>query len=72
MKFTVKKSEWLRDEGGSFSYLLRRSDNKKCCLGFLALECGAKDDDIRSRDNPANVVNKVQFSELEVEVEFID
>lgn len=40
MEFTVSRKTWLRGEGSSNSYLLRPSDGKMCCLGFLALSCG--------------------------------
>jgi len=36
----VKGSEWLRGEGGGDSYLHRRDDHKKCCLGIAACAAG--------------------------------
>lgn len=46
-KFTVKRSEWLRGEGEDDSYLLRSSDNKKCCFGFLAIQRGIPEEAIK-------------------------
>ena len=37
-KFTVKRSEWLRGEGSEASFLIRPRDDKKCCVGFFALQ----------------------------------
>ena len=38
MDLVIKRSEWLRGEKYN-SFLIRPSDNKKCCLGFLGLAC---------------------------------
>lgn len=54
IEFTVKRSEWLRGEGNEKSKLLLPSDGKKCCLGFLALALGAKEEDISNMDAPVN------------------
>jgi hypothetical protein len=40
MKFTIDRKTWLRGEGGDASALLRESDNKMCCLGGIARQCG--------------------------------
>lgn len=45
-KFTVERSRWLRGEGPMMSYLLRRGDQKMCCVGFYALACGVGEVDI--------------------------
>ena len=55
MKLEIDRSKWLRGEGGVNSKLLRYSDGKMCCLGFLALECGFEDDEIRNRSNPSEL-----------------
>lgn len=39
-KFTVDRRTWLRGEGGVSSKLMRSSDGKMCCLGFLGEACG--------------------------------
>lgn len=54
IKFTVKRSEWLRGEGQYASKLLRGSDCKKCCLGFLALSLGANEEDIKGLAAPVS------------------
>ena len=43
---------WLRGEGSDKSTLLRSSDGKMCCLGFLALQLGAEESYIKGRDCP--------------------
>lgn len=40
MKVRINRQEWLRGEGGDYSRLHRSSDDKKCCIGFLALAKG--------------------------------
>jgi hypothetical protein len=40
MKFTVKRSEWLRGEGHDTSRLRRAGDGKKCCWGFACEQMG--------------------------------
>ena len=40
MKVKINRDTWLRGDDGSESFLLRRSDEKMCCLGFAAIECG--------------------------------
>lgn len=40
MKLVIDRSKWLRGEGWEQSALLRRSDEKMCCLGFLGEACG--------------------------------
>lgn len=45
-KFIIDRSTWLRgslaypDKRYNRSYLLRASDNRKCCLGFVCLQSG--------------------------------
>lgn len=52
MKFTVKRSDWFRGQGGFRSKLLNPINNKMCCLGFYALAKGAKREDIMDRAAP--------------------
>ena len=49
LEVTVKRSQWLRGEGGMASFLLRGSDGKMCCMGFAALAAGATPSDIVGR-----------------------
>lgn len=41
LKVTVNKKRWLRGDNEN-SMLLRKKDNKMCCIGFLARELGCK------------------------------
>jgi hypothetical protein len=59
MKFTVNRSKWLRGEPGN-SFLLRRADGKMCCLGFLALACGATETDLCNIRSPGET-NSVKW-----------
>lgn len=56
MKLVIDRNRWLRGEASesypSESYLLRSSDGKMCCLGFLALACGARPEDITNVRTP--------------------
>lgn len=51
-KLTIKRSEWLRGEGGCNSALRRRSDGKMCCLGFLGLSLGGTPEQLTERGIP--------------------
>jgi len=42
MKFTVDRSKWYRGKGESQSALLR-SDDQRCCIGFVGQQCGVPD-----------------------------
>ena len=53
-KFVIKRSMWLRGEVYS-SYLLRASDSKMCCLGFLALASSDSEKYIRGIALPRSV-----------------
>ena len=53
-EFTIDRSKWLRGQGSEKSRLLRPSDGKMCCLGFYALACGLKPEEIEERDTPKN------------------
>ena len=60
MKFIVKESEWYRGKHGS---KLLREDGKKCCIGFVAQQCGIADHAILNRSaihmNPGDVLTGV-------------
>lgn len=44
-KVTVDRSKWLRGEGPMDSFLLRATDGKMCCLGFVLQQAYGKTDD---------------------------
>jgi len=56
MEVTIERSKWLRGEADD-SYLLRPSDNKMCCLGFVALAFGYTASDIELLYTPADLAN---------------
>jgi hypothetical protein len=43
-KLTIDRRTWLRGEGKETSYLLRRADQKQCCVGFYLEACGVPRD----------------------------
>ena len=52
-RFTVKRSEWLRglgvdEDGGANGACLLDYSGKRCCVGFLAKECGIDDEYARN------------------------
>lgn len=55
MNFIVKRSKWLRGEGSLVSSLLRPSDGKQCCLGFLAIASGCSIEDITKKGHPRSL-----------------
>jgi len=55
MKFTVERSKWLRGIGSEHSFLLRSTDGKMCCLGFLGLACGLDPERITNIDSPNGI-----------------
>ncbi len=63
-KFEIDRGTWLR--GGMPSVLMDK-EGHKCCLGFYALECGAKEEDIRGYSVPSSVFhyrNHIEIPEL--------
>ena len=52
MDLVIKRSQWLRGEGGDDSYLLRQEDGKMCCLGFLGLALGITSAELLGEQNP--------------------
>ncbi len=42
IKVQINRKRWLRGEGSNVSRLLRESDGKSCCLGFVERKRGAK------------------------------
>jgi hypothetical protein len=44
-KFIVDRATWYRGHGADKSYLLR-DDGHRCCIGFVAKQCGVADDDM--------------------------
>lgn len=57
MKLEIDRSQWLRGEGAARSYLLRRADQKMCCLGFYLRSCGLGADLIEGECYPSDLGN---------------
>jgi|SRR5688572_23917735 len=57
MKVTIDRQKWLRGTGSAVSYLYRPDDQKMCCLGFFALQCGYSIESIEKKSTPMDVVN---------------
>lgn len=56
---TIQRSRWYRGEGGTYSALLRSEDHKMCALGWLALDCGFKEEDILNVTHPHHLEDGV-------------
>jgi hypothetical protein len=54
IKTVIKRSEWLRGEGPTLSFLYR-GDGKRCCLGFRMNVAGFTDNDLLSQGSPADL-----------------
>ena len=52
LEVVIDRAKWHRGKGGPGSKLIT-FDGKMCCLGFDALACGLKHDDINLRCDPA-------------------
>lgn len=39
-KLVIDREKWLRGQGAELSKLLRREDEKMCCVGFYLESCG--------------------------------
>lgn len=60
MKLTIERDKWLRGEGSDESCLLRTTDQKMCCLGFLACKLGYSEQDIANLESPVQVISETQ------------
>lgn len=60
IKFTVWRDEWLRGQGTETSSLLD-ADGKRCCLGHLARDLGAKDSDLVEVRSPRGALGDVDW-----------
>lgn len=60
-KLIIDRSKWLRGDEKGTSYLLRSSDNKMCCLGFLCIALGAKEEDIRQVEMPDQMDRSIKI-----------
>lgn len=51
-ELTIKRSEWLRGEGVIDSALLRKSDQKRCCVGIYGRALGVSDTTLEGKGWP--------------------
>jgi hypothetical protein len=61
----IERAKWLRGEGGSVSQLLRASDGKMCCLGFLGAQCGYAPDQLRGHAEPGELFGRWETADYE-------
>lgn len=55
MKIVITRSKWLRGSGSYASFLVRYSDGKMCCLGFLGVACGISAADMEGKAAPNHI-----------------
>ena len=60
--FVVDRKTWLRGEGHEQSVLLRGSDQKQCCVGFLMEQCGIPRELLLERGQPYGLSNTLEFN----------
>lgn len=46
-EFVIRRSIWLRGDGGAASYLMR-GDGKMCCIGIYLAACGVPTSELKS------------------------
>jgi len=52
MKLVIDRSRWIRGLDPRASYLIRREDQKMCCLGFYGLACGVPSEELLGKFSP--------------------
>ena len=66
LKVVVTRSNWLRGEGPRASCLLRPSDGRMCCLGFVAIARGLTHEELSRVDESSGMMNKTVSTPAEV------
>ena len=61
MDMVIERSKWLRGDENTPSMLLSPKSGRMCCLGFYALVCGYKREDIKGRTTPSDLGNPSMF-----------
>jgi len=64
MKLVIDRKTWLRGEGVDNSYLLRGKDGRRCCLGFLASQCGILDEYLMRVEAPNQICDHEAYKKL--------
>jgi len=57
MKLVIDRAKWLRGEGSGPSRLLRKSDHKRCCIGFLCSALGVPDAQMENVGGSQNIAS---------------
>lgn len=57
-RLVIDRSRWLRGEGAGCSALLRRGDEKRCCLGFYGQVIGVPDPLLLGRTSPQDTATR--------------
>lgn len=55
--FTIDRATWLHGEGSEPSFLLRRRDGKRCCVGFYLKSLGVPDAKVLGKRMLSDVVD---------------
>lgn len=57
MNLIIDRAKWLRGEGSGESFLIRNTDGKMCCLGFLGLACEIPQEKLMGAKSPVSYYN---------------
>lgn len=57
-QFTIDRRVWLRGEGPVSSYLLRKEDQKMCCVGMYLQACGVSRRMLENRHAASQIPKK--------------
>ena len=60
MKFIVDRQTWFRGEGGLKSRLLNK-DGQRCCIGFVASQCGVPDEQLLDTSSVHSMHDRAEF-----------
>lgn len=62
MKFTVDRRTWYRGKGSSSSVLLN-DDDMRCCIGFVAEQCGIPDEKLANLKSLHSCTKNLEYIE---------
>lgn len=66
-KLIIDRTTWLRGEGNKYSFLLRKSDQKMCCLGSYGIQLAGKSPvDLEGKMEPSQCATSKEWGELVV------
>lgn len=55
-KLVIDRTKWFRGDSRLSKLIVPEADNKMCCLGFYAKECGYTDDEILGFAEPGQLI----------------